>query len=82
MTVQLTLTEAASILEPPISEPQLRLIVRALAIQPSGHRRTGQAGRPTEEFDSAEIMRLHGALSPWLQPLGVRCLSQRRIRVI
>jgi hypothetical protein len=71
--VQLTLAEAVGVLDPPMSEPQLRIIVRALAIQPTGHRYTGQAGRPTDTFDATEIMRLHGALAPWLAQPALTC---------
>lgn len=65
--VALTLTEAASVLEPPITEHQLRIIIRALAIQPVGNRYSGQAGRPQATYDATELTRLAGALAPWLE---------------
>jgi hypothetical protein len=68
--VALTLQEACEVLDPPMSETQLRIIVRALAIQPTGARRSGQAGRPTATYQADELHRLHGALAPWLR-LGV-----------
>lgn len=64
--VTLTLAEAAAVLDPPISERQLRAIVAALRWQPAGHHRTGQAGRPAARYDAAELMKLHAALAPWL----------------
>jgi hypothetical protein len=62
----LTLSEAASVLEPAITEHQLRAIIHALHWQPVTRRRNGRAGRPHDAFDAAEIMRLHAALAPWL----------------
>lgn len=64
--VTLTLAEAATMLDPPVSERQLRAIVAALRWQPSGVRYTGRAGRPAPRYDAAELMRLHAALAPWL----------------
>ncbi len=65
--VTLTLSEAATLLDPPMSERQLRLIVSALGWQPDGHRYTGRAGRPAPVYDAADILRLHGALAPFLR---------------
>jgi hypothetical protein len=65
-TVTLTLAEAAQVLDPPVSERQLRAIVGALGWRPCGHRRTGQAGRPAARYDAGELMKLHAALAPWL----------------
>ena len=65
MQVALTLREAVTILQPPITERALRDIIRALHIRPCGHRH-GRTGRPADLFDWAEITRLHGALAPWL----------------
>jgi len=79
--VQLTLQEACAVLDPPMSEPQLRIIIRALAIQPTGRRHNGQAGRPIDTFEAAELMRLHGALTPWLKPLPACRLPPRPIPV-
>ncbi len=61
----LTLAEAAAILQPPLTERQLRAIVTALAWQPSGHRRTGRAGRPAPAYDAAMLLRLGAALAPF-----------------
>ena len=66
MPVALTLAEASTLLDPPMTERQLREIVRALRWQPAGTRRTGRAGHPTLAYDSADILRLHAALVPWL----------------
>jgi hypothetical protein len=62
----LTLTEAATILSPPITERQLRAIITALRIQPAGRRLNGQRGKPHVTYPAATIMRLHAALMPWL----------------
>jgi hypothetical protein len=64
--VALTLAEASSILDPPVSERRLRLIVRALRWQPSGYRHTGRAGRPAPAYDAARLLQLHAALLPFL----------------
>jgi len=64
--VSLTLAEASQVLDPPLSERQLRQIVHALGWMPAGHRYTGRAGRPAPEYDATEILRLHAALAPWL----------------
>lgn len=65
--VGLTLAEAATVLEPAISEQQLRAIVRALGWQPADYRHTGRAGRPAPCYDAQAIMRLHEALTPFLE---------------
>jgi len=65
-TVTLTLSEAAAMLDPPMTERQLRAIVAALHWQPSGQRRDGRPGRPAARYDAADLMRLHDALTPWL----------------
>jgi hypothetical protein len=62
----LTLAEAATILEPPITERQLRAIVRALHWQPTGYRSNGRPGHPWPLYDAEQIMKLHEALAPWL----------------
>ena len=64
--VALTITETAPLLDPPLSEHQLRVIIRALRIQPAGTRRDGHIGHPQHTYDWADIARLHAALSPWL----------------
>jgi hypothetical protein len=64
--VTLTLSEAAAVLDPPMTERQLRAIVSALGWQPCGTRRDGRSGRPAAQYDAAEVMRLHAALAPWL----------------
>jgi len=62
-----TLAEAATILDPPLSEAQLRAIIRALRWQPGGHRRNGRPGHPAATYDAARLMRLHGALVPFME---------------
>lgn len=61
--VTFTLAEAALLL-PPLTEPQLRQLVRALGWQPAGRRRTGQAGRPAPVYPAADLFQLHAALLP------------------
>lgn len=65
--VALTLAEAATVLDPPMSERQLRAIVRALGWPPSGKRYTGRSGRPAPCYEAGEIIRLHAALAPFLR---------------
>ena len=65
-TLAFTLAEAATILDPPLSERQLRMIIRALGWQPSGKRYSGRRGHPEATFDAAAIMRLHQALVPFM----------------
>jgi hypothetical protein len=66
--VELTLAEAATLLEPAITEQQLRAIIRALGWQPSGwrHRGSGRA-HPVACYDAARILALHGALTPFMR---------------
>jgi hypothetical protein len=65
----LTLREAAAAITdtigPPVTEIQLRLIVRALGWAPVEHRRL-PVGRPAPAYKAEELMRLHAAISPWL----------------
>lgn len=62
-----TLAEAATILDPPMTEAQLRAITGALGWQPDGSRYSGRPGRPAATFEAAKIMRLHAALLPFLE---------------
>ncbi len=64
--VALTLGEAAQVLDPPMTEQQLRVIVTALRWQPRGWRRTGRIGHPYPVYDWAQIAGLHAALVPFL----------------
>jgi hypothetical protein len=66
-TVTLTLAEAAAILDPPMTERQLRAIVTALRWQPCEYRRTGRAGRPAPAYDAAMLLRLGAALAPFTE---------------
>jgi hypothetical protein len=69
-TVTLTLAEAAQVLDPPMTEQQLRLMVRVLGWQPCGERANGHPGRSGRQkatYDAAEILRLHAALVPFLR---------------
>lgn len=64
---QLTLAEAATVLNPPMNERQLIMVVAALNLAPCGVRHTGRDGRPRKTYPAADLMRLHAALLPWLK---------------
>lgn len=64
--VTLTLAEAAMVLNPPVTEAQLRAMVAALGWQPHGMRRTGRAGRPLPEYNATRLLELHAAMVPFL----------------
>jgi hypothetical protein len=64
--VTLTLAEAAMVLDPPVTEQQLRAIVTALGWQPDGWRPRATRGHPFPEYQAAEILKLHAALVPFL----------------
>lgn len=64
--VTLTLSEAAAILDPPVSEQQLRQIITALRWKPAGWRHRSGRGHPWPEYDATRIIRLHAALLPFL----------------
>lgn len=64
--VTFTLAEAAMVLDPPVTEQQLRAIVTALGWKPDGWRRRAARGHPFPEYDAAEILKLHAALVPFL----------------
>lgn len=71
--IAFTLSEAATILNPPMTEQQLRMIIRALGRKPDGHRHTGKGGHPFDTFDAAWLMKLHAALIPFMDaPASVR----------
>ena len=61
-----TLAEAAQILDPPMTEQQLRAIVHALGWQPDSQRYTGRAGRPTACYDATRLWQLHAAVAPFI----------------
>ena len=66
MDAALTVEEACEILNPPVTPEQLRTLIRALGVQPSGTRRSGRRGRPFPTYDVGELLRLHEALVPFL----------------
>jgi hypothetical protein len=68
VSVAFTLAEAATVLDPPMTEQQLRLVVRALGWQPAGKRYTGRRGHPEVTYDAGQIMGLHAALVPFIGP--------------
>ena len=61
-----TITEAISLLQPPITADQLRHAIAAAGVQPCGYRQTGRAGRPAPVYQWTDLLALHGALLPWL----------------
>jgi len=63
---ELTIDEAASWLDPPVTARQLRIFARELGIGPSGQRKSHLPGRPAATYDARELMALHSALAPWL----------------
>jgi len=68
--LQFTLAEASSILDPPLSEAQLRDIIRALRWPAAGVRRSGRAGHPVNCYQARDLLDLHRALTPFIRPLG------------
>lgn len=67
MDVKVTLSEAASILDPPMTETQIRAIINALGWPPAGTSPNGRRGRPQHTYPWADITALHALLAPWLQ---------------
>ena len=61
-----TLAEAATVLDPPMTEQQLRAIVTALGWPQEGWRRRATRGHPFPTYDAQQILGLHGALVPFL----------------
>jgi hypothetical protein len=66
--VLLTVAEAVTLLDPPMTARQLRAIIRELRWQPDGwqHPGTGR-GHPVARYDWDRLCRLHTALMPWLE---------------
>jgi hypothetical protein len=75
--VTLTLAEAAAILDPPMTERQLRAIITALGWPAAGHRRTGRIGHPFPAYDATRILQLHAALVPFIHKQGLLCARDR-----
>jgi len=65
--VAFTLREAAQVLNPPVTEHQLRQIVTALGWKPDGHRHTGRRGHPCATYNAATLLQLHAALAPFIR---------------
>lgn len=62
----MTLPELATVLDPPMTEDQLRSVVLLLGIKAAGTRQTGTRGRPRPAYDVREIMQVHAVLAPFL----------------
>ena len=69
--LQFTLREFAAMLNPPMSEQQLRYLVRALNWQPTGVRLTGTGGHPRQTFGADDLRRAYAAVAPLLHDSGV-----------
>lgn len=66
MPVAFTIEEACQILDPPLTPRQLREIIRAVGLEPTGRRRTGRRGHPHATYDAQQILKLHEVLAPFL----------------
>jgi hypothetical protein len=66
--VLLTLPEAASWLDPPITLKTLRRAVAAAGLRPRGHRRV-PIGRPAALYASDELFQVHAA---WVHAQAMR----------
>ena len=75
--VTLTLAEAAAILEPPLTEQQLRRIIQALGWPPDAVRHTGRPGKPVHAYNAARLMQLHAALVPFTRITALLCGRDR-----
>jgi hypothetical protein len=65
----LSIPEAAQILEPVLTTEQWRYLVRiaaAAGLRPVGRRHTGEAGRPFPTYPANVLIRLHGGVAPVL----------------
>jgi hypothetical protein len=65
--VQFTLAEAVTVLDPPLTEVQLRRIVAALGWRAAGYAHTGRPGHPVARYDWLDLAGLHAALVPYLR---------------
>jgi hypothetical protein len=67
-TPHVTLAEAATVLNPPLTERQLRAIIAALGWKPAWHARGGRGNHATYPWQ--HISDLHQALLPFLRKVG------------
>jgi hypothetical protein len=67
----LTLKEAATLLQPPLTEQQLRAIIRALHWQPAGWRHN-PCGHPWATYPWTDISALHKDLLPHMRGSQLR----------
>jgi hypothetical protein len=68
LQLQFTLAEAVTLIDPPMTETQLRNIIRALGWKPHAWRQPPGRGHPTALYNAADLMQLHAALVPFLRP--------------
>jgi hypothetical protein len=71
--ITFTIAEAVTVLDPPMTERQLRQIITALGWKPAGYRHDGRPGHPWPVYDSARIFGLHAALLPFMGEAVVQC---------
>lgn len=51
----------------PFDADRIKLVIRALRLAPSGSRPSGpEGGRGQAVYPVADLMKIHGALAPWL----------------
>ena len=72
-----TVAEACTVLNPPLTENQLRELIHALGWKPDGWRRTGRSGHPFPTYRAEELLRLHAAVVPFLRIERLLCACGR-----
>ncbi|MFF0867646.1 hypothetical protein ACFYUV_38195 [Nonomuraea sp. NPDC003560] len=63
MSAGWTVREAAEQLDPPMDEVRVRHMIAAFGYEPIGQRASGGRGRPVPEYDQADLMRAHAAVT-------------------
>lgn len=67
ITVGLTVSELAELLDPPVTPVQVWHLVCYTGLKPCGYRRSGQRGRPAALYDARVVLEMHAALVPYTQ---------------
>jgi len=70
MDVLLTIEEAATWLDPPVTAAQLKHLVQATELQPQGVRYTGRPGRPGSCYPMSQLQLVHAAYVTLMARLG------------
>jgi hypothetical protein len=68
---EFTLAEASELLDPFVSEEQLRLLVKALRLPSLGRRHTGRRGHPETTYSMALLAEVHAANAKFLARFGL-----------